>query len=150
MDGNAVADVPAAKLIGQSKDGEAMLDETLLGLIAQQMLNNDTVDLNGMHVPVLPTSTQHLTIVRFPMDGREYLAIEQNPCKRSRWGQLAKSGHRVVQFKDSEINKFVAAVVDGKVTIYHAGNRNKVSADEGESRQAQSGHAEDADAPSEE
>jgi len=100
-----------------------MLDEGLLSFIAQQMLNNDTVDLNGMHVPVIPTSTQHLRIVRFSMDGREYLGIEQNPCKRSRWGQLARSGHRVVQFKDSEINKFVAAAVDGRVTIYRSGKR---------------------------
>ena len=33
-----------------------MLDETLLGLIAQQMLNNATIDVDGMQVPVTPTS----------------------------------------------------------------------------------------------
>ena len=142
MAGIAVAEVPAAKLIGQSKDGEAMLDETLLGLIAQQMLNNDTIDVEGMHVPVIPTNTQHLKVVRFPMDGREYLAIEQNPYKRSRWGQLAKSGHRVVQFKDSEINKFVAAVVDGRVTIYRDGKRRKVSVGDAEPRKVRGGHVE--------
>ena len=119
-----------------------MLDEGLLSFIAQQMLNNDTVDLNGMHVPVIPTSTQHLKIARFEMDGREYQAIEQNPCKRSKWGQLARDGHRVVQFKDSEINKFVAAVVDGKVTIYHGGKRGKVSVAEGKARKIGSRQAE--------
>ena len=118
-----------------------MLDEGLLGLIAQQMLNSDTIDVNGMHVPVIPTSTQHLKIVRFPMDGREYLAIEQNPYKKSRWGQLARSGHRVVQFKDSEINKFVAAAVDGKVTIYHGGKQGKVSVVERKTRKIGSPHA---------
>ena len=118
-----------------------MLDEGLLGLIAQQMLNNDAIDVEGMHVPVIPTSTQHLKIVRFTMDGREYLAIEQNPYKRSRWGQQARDGHRVVQFKDSEINKFVAAAVDGKVTIYRSGKRSKVSVDESENPIVGSRHA---------
>ena len=33
-------------------------------------------------------------------------------------GQLARSDHRVVKFKDAESNKFVAVVVDGKVTFY--------------------------------
>jgi hypothetical protein len=129
-------------MIGRGKDGAAMLNETLLGLIAQKMLTNDTIEVDGMHVPVIPTGTQHLKIVRFPMNGREYLAIEQNPWKRSRWGQLARSGHRVVQFKDSEINKFVAAAVDGTVTIYHGGKRGKVSVGKGATRQVGSGHAE--------
>jgi hypothetical protein len=48
------------------------------------------------------------------MDGREYQAIEQNAEKPSRWGQLAREGHQVVQFKDSGANKFVAVSVDGK------------------------------------
>jgi hypothetical protein len=52
------------------------------------------------------------------MDGREYQAIEQNAEKPSRWGQLAREGHRVVQFKDTESNRFVAVAVDGKITVY--------------------------------
>lgn len=52
------------------------------------------------------------------MNGRHYQAIEQNPEKPSRWGQLARDGHLVVQFKDVETNKFVAVAVDDKVTIY--------------------------------
>lgn len=143
MAGVAVTEGLAAELrIGQGEDGAAMLDKGLLGLIAQQMLNNDTIDVDGMNVPVIPTSTQHLKIARFEMDGREYQAIEQNPLKRSRWGQLAKNGHRVVQFKDSEINKFVAAVVDGRVTIYHDGKQRKVSVGEAETRQDGSRRAE--------
>lgn len=64
------------------------------------------------------TSTQHLKTVTFAMDGREYTAIEQNPEKPSRWGQLAREGHRVVQFKDLETNRFVAVAVDGEVRVY--------------------------------
>jgi hypothetical protein len=46
-----------------------VLDETLLGLIAQQMLGSDTIDVQGMHVPVIPTSTLHLKIARFEWTG---------------------------------------------------------------------------------
>jgi len=52
------------------------------------------------------------------MDGVEYQGIEQNPEKPSRWGKLARDGHRVVQFRDLGSGKYVAAVVDGKVTEY--------------------------------
>ena len=54
-------------------------------------------------------------------EGREYMAIEQNAEKPSRWGKLAHEGHQVVQFKDSVTNKFVSVVVDGEVTVYGAG-----------------------------
>ena len=47
------------------------------------------------------------------MDGREYQAIEQNAEKPSRWGELARKGHQVVQFKHAATNRFLAAV-DGK------------------------------------
>jgi len=52
------------------------------------------------------------------MGGKEYQAIEQNPEKPSRWGKLAREGHRVVQVRDLTSQKYVAAVVDGKVTEY--------------------------------
>ena len=56
--------------------------------------------------------------VRFEVDGREYQMIEQNPEKPSRWGKLARDGHQVVQVRDVELGKYVAAVVDGKVMEY--------------------------------
>jgi hypothetical protein len=48
------------------------------------------------------------------MDGRKYQAIEQNPEKPSRWGQLARKDHQGVQFKNAESNKFVVVTVDAK------------------------------------
>jgi hypothetical protein len=99
-----------------------MMDEALLASIAQQMMNSNTVDVNGKSVPVSRTSKNRLRTLSFTMDGREYQAIEQNAEKPSRWGQLAREGHRVVQFKDSGTNRFVAVVVDGEVTIYRAGH----------------------------
>jgi hypothetical protein len=52
------------------------------------------------------------------MGGREYQAIEQNPEKPSRWGKMAREGHRVVQFRDLLTQKYVAVVVDGDVREY--------------------------------
>jgi hypothetical protein len=56
--------------------------------------------------------------VTFTLRGRQYAAIEQNPEKPSRWGQLARSGHKVVQFKDFGTNRFVAVAVDGEAKEY--------------------------------
>jgi hypothetical protein len=52
------------------------------------------------------------------MDEKEYQAIEQNLEKPSRWGKLARDGHRVVQIRDIAAGKYVAAVMDGKVMEY--------------------------------
>ena len=45
-------------------------------------------------------------------------AIEQNAAKPSYWGQLARQGHEVVQFKDVTTGRFVAVAVDGVVKEY--------------------------------
>ena len=57
------------------------------------------------------------------MGGQENQALEQNPDKPSSWGQLARAGHQVVQFKDSATNRFVAVCVDGEITVYGGGKR---------------------------
>lgn len=97
-----------------------MLDTTVLASIAQQMMQGAFVDLDGKQLPVRRTSGQRLRTLGFVIDGHQYQAIEQNPEKPSRWGQLARDGHQVVQFKDVETNKFVAVSVDCKVRIYGA------------------------------
>ena len=100
-----------------------MLGTAVLASIAQQMMSSNAVDVNGKPVPVSRTNGHRLRTLPFTMDGREYQAIEQNAAKPSRWGQLAREGHQVVQFKDVGTNKFVAVVVDGEVTVYGAGHR---------------------------
>jgi hypothetical protein len=52
------------------------------------------------------------------MGSKPYQAIEQNPDKPSRWGKLAREGHRVVQFRDSLTQKYVAVAVDEEVKDY--------------------------------
>jgi hypothetical protein len=98
-----------------------MIDTSSLASIAQQMMNRDWVELDGERLAVRRTSAQRLRTVAFRIHGRDYQAIEQNPEKPSRWGQLARDGHQVVQFKDVQINKFVAVAVDAKVKVYGAG-----------------------------
>ena len=85
-----------------------MLDSDLLASIARQMLARDEVEMRGKKVGVGRTSKQRLRTVTFRVNGREYEAIEQYPDKPSRWGQLARAGHHVVQFKDAKTNRFVA------------------------------------------
>ena len=95
-----------------------MLDSELLKSIAAQLMTGTLVTVDGKSVPVRRTSTQRLKTVAFSVEGHRYQAIEQNAEKPSRWGQLARGGHQVVQFKDAERNKFVAVVVDDEVTFY--------------------------------
>jgi hypothetical protein len=100
-----------------------MLDTLLLGSIAKQIMSNDEVEVEGRRLPVRRTSKQGLRTVTFAIEGRQYAAIEQNPDKPSRWGQLARSGHQVVQFKDVQTNRFVAVAVDGEAKEYGGGKR---------------------------
>ena len=99
-----------------------MVDSALLASIAQQMMTGAAIEVSGKSIPVRRTSTQRLRTVGFVIDGRDYQAIEQNPDKPSRWGQLAREGHQVVQFKDVATNQFIAVAVDGKVRVYGSGS----------------------------
>jgi hypothetical protein len=90
----------------------------MLSSVAEQMMSGREVSVEGRSSRVSRTGSQRLRTVRFLMGGREYQAIEQNPEKTSRWGKLAREGRRVVQVRDLGTQKYVAAVVDGKVTEY--------------------------------
>ncbi len=94
------------------------LDDGKLAAVAEQMMGGKTVTVEGKTFRVERTGTSHLRTVRFEIGGKEYQAIEQNPEKPSRWGKLAREGKRVVQFRDLESEKYVAAAVDGKVVEY--------------------------------
>jgi len=95
-----------------------MMDHTILTSVAEQMMNATSVTVGGRTSRVSRTGAQRLRAVRFLMGATEYQAIEQNREKPSRWGKLAREGHQVVQVRDLASQKYVAAVVDGKVTEY--------------------------------
>jgi len=95
-----------------------MLDHAILKTVAEQVMSGSEVVVEGRASRVLRTGSRRFRTVRFAMGGKEYQAIEQNPQRPSRWGQLAREGHRVVQFRDLASQKYVAVVVDGVVTEY--------------------------------
>jgi hypothetical protein len=97
-----------------------MLNHEMLKSVAEQVMSGTEVMVSGQSSLVMRTGTNRLRMVRFVMEGKEYQAIEQNPEKPSRWGKLAREGHRVVQFRDLASGKYVAVVVDGKVVEYGA------------------------------
>jgi hypothetical protein len=105
-----------------------MLDHELLSAIATQLMSGTQIKLNDTVLPVRRTSSQRLKAVAFEMNGKKYEAIEQNPEKPSRWGELARQGHQVVQFKDAATNRFVAVSIDGKIKEYGALRRGDSTA----------------------
>lgn len=95
-----------------------MLDHAVLQSVARQLLSGTKIELEDKIIRITRTSSQRLRTAAFELNGRQYQAIEQNAAKPSRWGQLAREGHQVVQFKDVRTNKFVAVSVDGEITEY--------------------------------
>ena len=94
------------------------MNTEMLSHIAKQMKTGNRVEIDGKVVEVKRTSSQRLKTLRFVMGGREYQAIEQNPDKPSRWGQLARKGLHIVQFRDVMTSKYVAVALDGEVKEY--------------------------------
>ena len=90
----------------------------ILKSIAEQLMSQPTVDVEGQSILVKRTGSNRLRMVSFELDGRQYDAIEQNREKPSRWGDLARKGHRVVQFRDVATNKYIAVAIDGDVKVY--------------------------------
>lgn len=54
--------------------------------------------------------------------GRKIVAIQQNPNTASSWAKMAKSGHKIVQFKDVETDKYIAVSIDGRIREYKPSN----------------------------
>ncbi len=95
--------------------------QNILRSVAAQLMNGDNVELDDQKIKVKRVGGDRLRMVQFRMSGREIEAIEQNRKKPSRWGQLARDKHQVVQFRDVETKKYVAVSVDGEITEYGRG-----------------------------
>ncbi len=85
------------------------------------------VELGGQRFAVRETPRKRLREVDFVFEGQAsrktirdtkivLRGIEQNPKTESRWAQLARAGHKVMQFLSA--GRYIGNVVDGKVTIY--------------------------------
>jgi hypothetical protein len=92
-------------------------EKTLVEVWRQALVENaDVVDLGTAHYPVRRTTKRRLRQVDFEFEGNEIRGLEQNPQTKSRWAQMARSGKKVTQFLSER--RYVANVVDGKVTLY--------------------------------
>jgi hypothetical protein len=94
------------------------LDHAVMKSVAEQLIGGRKLWWEGGSSGLRGRDRGAFRTVWFVAGGEEYQAIEQNPEKPSRWGQLARQGHRVVQFRDLQTQKYVAAVVDGEVHAY--------------------------------
>jgi hypothetical protein len=92
-------------------------EQTLIAVWRQALVEGaKTVVLGSELFPVRRTAKKGLRQVDFSFEGNDIRGLEQNPLTKSRWAQLARPGKRVMQFLSE--GRYVANVVDGKVTIY--------------------------------
>ena len=94
------------------------LEEALLSVWRQVFAEEaKTVILNGASYPIRRTSRSKLREVDFKFEDATLRGVEQNASTNSRWAKLAREGKKVMQILDN--GRYVANVVDGKVTVYH-------------------------------
>jgi hypothetical protein len=99
-------------------------EQTLVEVWRQTLVENaKTVELGTERFPVRTTPKRGLRQVDFVFEGKEIRGLEQNPKTKSRWAQMARSGKKMMQFLSE--GRYVANVVDGKVTLY--GKRDRMS-----------------------
>jgi hypothetical protein len=96
---------------------DASFEQALIEVWRQALVENaKTVVLGSELYAVRRTPKRGLRQVDFAFDRSEIRGLEQNPQTKSRWAQLARFGHKVMQFLSE--GRYVANVVDGKVTFY--------------------------------
>lgn len=95
------------------------LEEALISVWRQVFAENaKTVTLDDVSYPIRRTSRSKLREVDFKFGDTALRGVEQNPSTNSRWAKLARDGKKVMQFLDD--GRYIAGIVDGKVTLYHS------------------------------
>lgn len=103
---------------------KSSFEQTLIEVWRQALVENATVVKLEDHLdPVRRTPKRGLRQVDFVFDSHEIRGLEQNPETKSEWARLARSGKKVMQFLSE--GRYVAVVVDGKMTLY--GKRDRTS-----------------------
>ena len=93
-------------------------EQTIVEVWRQVLVENaNIVALESERYPVRETPKRRLRQVDFVFDGNQIRGLEQNPETKSRWAQMARAGKKVMQFLSE--GRYVASVVDGKVTLNH-------------------------------
>jgi hypothetical protein len=92
-------------------------EQALIEVWRQALVENAKVVKLGIQLfPVRQTPKRNLRQVDFVFDGQDIRGLEQNPQTKTRWAQIARSGKKVMQFLSD--GRYVANVVDGRVTLY--------------------------------
>lgn len=113
------SDAPPSTNPTASNGGVMTLGETLVAVWKEVLIEErGAVEVGGKSFPVTSTPKQRLRTVYFQYGSLSIMGIEQNPEKPSRWGTLARSGARIMQF--SHHGRYVANVCDGSLTRYPA------------------------------
>jgi hypothetical protein len=95
------------------------LEDALISVWRQVLVENaKTATLNDVNYPIRRTSRSKLREVDFKFGDTTLRGVEQNPSTNSRWAKLAREGKKVMQFLVDR--RYVAGVVDGKVTLYYS------------------------------
>ena len=103
---------------------ELNLEDALVEVWRQAMVEDqEEVQVNGLRFPVRRTAKKDLRQIDFRVGEEGVRGIEQNPKTQSRWAQLARKGHKVMQFLMR--GRYFANVVDGKVMLYGKTSRSE-------------------------
>lgn len=98
-------------------EGMMTLEEALVAVWRQALVDGAAeVELAGRKFAVMDTPRKHLRQVDFEFEGQPLRGLEQNPKTESRWAQLARAGHKVMQFLSG--GRYIGVVLEGKVTLY--------------------------------
>ena|ERR1700722_13163992 len=91
--------------------------EALLEIWRQALVDKaDTVKLGSESYRVTQSKAKRLRQVEFVFEGKTIIGIQQNPNTKSKWAEQARAGKKIMQFIQD--GRYVAVVVDGKVTLY--------------------------------
>jgi hypothetical protein len=105
--------------IGELDRMAASLEDALISVWRQALVENArTVKLDEGSYPVRRTSRTKVREVDFKFGDAALRGVEQNPGTSSRWAKLAREGKQAMQFLAN--GRYVANVVDGKVTMYRS------------------------------
>src|SRR5258708_36760111 len=93
------------------------LEEVMVKVWRQALVEGAAeVELDGKTFTVRETPRKRLGEVAFVFDGQPLRGLEQNPKTESRWPQLARAGHKVMQFLSA--GPYVGNLADRDVAHY--------------------------------
>jgi hypothetical protein len=100
------------------------LEEALVEVGRQALAEGaGNVELGGEKFPVRETPRKRLREVDFAFEGQRLRGLERNPKTESRWAQLARAGHKVMQILSA--GRYIGVVIDGKLTLYGGKGKRK-------------------------